>query len=119
MVSVVAANDDRAGLEALAGIWAALVKARRQATLFRLTSAVGHWRRPPAAGPTLLVVTLPDNGWSQAIRRARRPQEGVGRKVCAQLALSRPSDFRVVTPALGRPPPEGRPRALLTEVRIH
>ena len=34
---VAAANDDRAGLEALTGLWAALVRARPQATLFRLT----------------------------------------------------------------------------------
>ena len=34
---VATANDDRAGLEALAGLWAALVMARPQATLFRLT----------------------------------------------------------------------------------
>ena len=38
-VAVVAANDDRAGLEALAGLWAALVEAPSQAILFRLTVA--------------------------------------------------------------------------------
>ena len=35
--AVAAANDDQAGLEALAGLWATLVEARPQATLFRLT----------------------------------------------------------------------------------
>ena len=43
-VGVVAANDDRAGLEALAGLWAALVEARPQAILFRLTVSFDRFR---------------------------------------------------------------------------
>ena len=39
-----AANDDRAGLEALAGLWAALIRARPQATLFRLTVSFDRFR---------------------------------------------------------------------------
>ena len=42
--SVAAANDDRAGLEALAGLWAALVRARPQVTLFRLTVSFDRFR---------------------------------------------------------------------------
>ena len=42
---------------------------------WHLTVAVGHWHRPPPAGPANLVVTLPDNGWNQAIRRVRRSQK--------------------------------------------
>ena len=41
---IAAANDDRAGLEALAGLWAALVRARPQATLFRLTVSFDRFR---------------------------------------------------------------------------
>ena len=41
---VAAANDDRAGLETLAGLWAALVEARPQATLFRLTVSFDRFR---------------------------------------------------------------------------
>ena len=41
--ALVAANDDRTGLEALAGLWAALVKARPQATMFRLTVSFDLW----------------------------------------------------------------------------
>ena len=41
---VAAANDDRAGLEALTGLWAALVRARSQATLFRLTVSFDRFR---------------------------------------------------------------------------
>ena len=44
MAAVAAANDDRAGLEALAGLWAALVKARPQATSFRLTVSFDRFR---------------------------------------------------------------------------
>ena len=43
-VAVAAANDDRAGLEALAGLWTALVEARPQATLFRLTVSFDRFR---------------------------------------------------------------------------
>ena len=43
-VAVAAANDDRAGLEALTGLWAALVEARPQVTLFRLTVAFDRFR---------------------------------------------------------------------------
>ena len=43
----------------------------------------------PVPRSTNLVVTLPDNRWSQATCRARRPKK-VGRKVCAQLVLSIP-----------------------------
>ena len=42
--AVAAANDDRAGLEALAGLWAALVEARPQVTLFRLTVSFDRFR---------------------------------------------------------------------------
>ena len=42
--AVAAANDERAGLEALAGLWAALVKARPHATLFRLTVSFDRFR---------------------------------------------------------------------------
>ena len=41
---VATANDDRAGLEALGGLWAALVRARPQATLFRLTVSFDRFR---------------------------------------------------------------------------
>ena len=41
---VATANDDRTGLEALAGLWAALVRARPQATLFRLTVSFDRFR---------------------------------------------------------------------------
>ena len=44
----------------------------------------------PVPRPTHLVVTLPDNGWNQAIRRARQIAKKVARKVCAQLVLSIP-----------------------------
>ena len=43
-VAVAAANGDRAGLEALARLWAALVRARPQATLFRLTASFDRFR---------------------------------------------------------------------------
>ena len=43
-VAVAAANDDRAGLEALAGLWAALGEARPQVTLFRLTVSFDRFR---------------------------------------------------------------------------
>ena len=42
--AVAAANDDRAGLEALAGLWTAPVRARPQATLFRLTVSFDRFR---------------------------------------------------------------------------
>ena len=50
---VAAANDDRAGLETLAGLWAALVEARPQATLFRLTVAFDRFRPTEAVQLTL------------------------------------------------------------------
>ena len=50
---VAAANDDRAGLETLAGLWAALVEARPQATLFRLTVAFDRFRPAEAVQLTL------------------------------------------------------------------
>ena len=43
-VAIAAANDDRAGLEALAGLWAALGEARPQVTLFRLTVSFDRFR---------------------------------------------------------------------------
>ena len=42
--AVAAANDDRAGLEALAGLWTAFVEARPQTTLFRLTVSFDRFR---------------------------------------------------------------------------
>ena len=50
---VAAANDDRAGLEALTGLWAALVEARPQVTLFRLTVAFDRFRPADAVQLTL------------------------------------------------------------------
>ena len=50
---VAAANDDRAGLEALTGLWAALVEARPQVTLFRLTVAFDRFRPAEAVQLTL------------------------------------------------------------------
>ena len=50
---VAAANDDRAGLETLAGLWAALVEARPQATLFRLTVSFDRFRPADAMQLTL------------------------------------------------------------------
>ena len=51
--AVAAANDDRAGLEALAGLWAALVRARPQAILFRLTVSFDRFRPAEAVQPEL------------------------------------------------------------------
>ena len=52
-MAVAAANDDRAGLEALAGLWVALVEARPQATLFRLTVSFDRFRPADAVQLTL------------------------------------------------------------------
>ena len=51
---VAAANDDRAGLEALDGLWTALVKARPLATLFRLTVSFDRFRPADAVRLELL-----------------------------------------------------------------
>ena len=58
-VGVIAANDDRAGLEALSGLWATFVEARPQATLFRLTVSFDRFR-PVEAGQLELPWHAPD-----------------------------------------------------------
>ena len=64
--AVAAANDDRAGLEALAGLWAALIRARPQATLFRLTVSFDRFR-PTDAVQLELPWHAPD-GRSRVVR---------------------------------------------------
>ena len=64
-VAVAAANDDRVGLEALAGLWAALVEARPHATLFRLTVSFDRFRPADA-----VQLTLP---WHAPDDRTRAP----------------------------------------------
>ena len=63
---VAAANDDRAGLEALAGLWAVLIRARPQATLFRLTVSFDRFR-PTDAVQLELPWHAPD-GRSRVVR---------------------------------------------------
>ena len=73
---VAAANDDRAGLEALTGLWAALVEARPQVTLFRLTVSFDRFR-PADAVQLTLPWHAPDDR-SRVVRAdhgRRRPQQ--------------------------------------------